>query len=459
MGVSGTVSSGRRRYAIVGVGGRSGYYHQSIDKKHGDTSVLVGFCDNNLGRLRIAQQSALERTGVELPIYDVAADPLAFDKMVAETRPDEIIVTSRDCTHDHYIVRAMELGCDVTTEKPMTTDETKCQAIIDTQRKTGRSVRVTFNYRYSPPRTQVKDLLMKGTIGEVLSVDFHWMLDTHHGADYFRRWHSNKVNSGGLMVHKATHHFDLINWWLSDVPVSVFASGKREFYIPQTAKRLGLTTSGRCLGCPSAERCAFRLDLTSGRLKSFYLDCEPYDGYVRDMCVFRPEIDIEDTVNTIVTYSNRTTLSYSLNAFAAWEGYHVVFNGTKGRLEHKEEESAYINGDGTVPGAIKSDGTYIRVYPLRAPAYEVEIWRGEGGHGGGDPVLLRDIFAADKPADPYMRRADQRSGAWSILVGVAANKSMATGMPIRIQDLVQNIGLPDYPKMPSRKTRLPMPGS
>lgn len=456
---SSETASTRRRYAIVGVGGRSGCYRNAIDREYSDTSVLVGFCDNNLGRLKIAQQCTLECTGSEPPIYDIAADPLAFDRMVSETRPDEVIITSRDCTHDQYIVRAMELGCDVVTEKPMTTDEKKCQTIIDTQRKTGRNVRVTFNYRYSPPRTQVKDLLMKGTIGEVLSVDFHWVLDTHHGADYFRRWHSIKANSGGLIVHKATHHFDLINWWLSDVPVSVFANGKREFYVPQTAKRLGLTPSGRCLDCPSAEKCAFRLDLTRGGLKSFYLDCEHYDGYTRDMCVFRPEIDIEDTINAIVTYSNRTTLSYSLNAFAAWEGYHVVFNGTKGRLEHKEEESAYINGDGTVPGAIKSDGTYVRVYPLRAPAYEVEIWQGEGGHGGGDPVLLKDVFMADKPADPYKRRADQRSGAWSILVGVAANKSMATGMPVKISDLVQNIGLPDYPKMPSRKSRLPMPGS
>jgi predicted dehydrogenase len=78
---------------------------------------------------------------------------------------------------------------------------------------------VTFNYRYSPFRSQVKELLMSGEIGDVLSVDFHWLLNTVHGADYFRRWHSNKAISGGLMVHKATHHFDLVNWWLSDMPV------------------------------------------------------------------------------------------------------------------------------------------------------------------------------------------------------------------------------------------------
>ena len=102
---------------------------------------------------------------------------------------------------------------------------------------TGRRVRVTFNYRYSPPRTQIKDILMSGAIGDVLSVDFHWLLNTHHGADYFRRWHREKKNSGGLMVHKATHHFDLVNWWLGAMPVQVMATGKREFYTPTMARR------------------------------------------------------------------------------------------------------------------------------------------------------------------------------------------------------------------------------
>ena len=55
--------------------------------------------------------------------------------MVRETRPDVVIVTTKDATHDQYIIRAMELGCDVMTEKPMTTDEEKCRAILDTQRR------------------------------------------------------------------------------------------------------------------------------------------------------------------------------------------------------------------------------------------------------------------------------------------------------------------------------------
>jgi predicted dehydrogenase len=381
--------------------------------------------------------------------------------MMAETRPDCVIVTTRDCFHDEYVCRAMELGCDVITEKPMTTDEVKCQRILDTQRRTGHRCTVTFNYRYSPPRTQVKDLLMSGVIGEVLSVDFHWLLDTHHGADYFRRWHRNKANSAGLMVHKATHHFDLVNWWLSSVPQTVFALGHRRFYTPKTADRLGLIRRGeRCHGCPEAGKCTFKLDLAGNEnLKKLYLDNERYDGYLRDQCVFSDKIDIEDSMNVVVGYASGAKMSYSLNAFCSWEGYMVAFNGTKGRLEHTCQEKVYINADGTVPGALKKDGTHIRVFPQRQPAYEVELWTGAGGHGGGDDPLLDDLFATCPPADKYLRAADHRSGAWSILTGVAANKSMASGQAVRAGDLVSGLGEPDYPAMPTGDEPLLIPAA
>ncbi len=444
-----------KRYAIVGVGSRSRMYRNAIMGDYAPYSELVGFCDVNMGRLKLAQNLAKKETGVYIPTYD-AED---FDRMVSETKPDIIIVTTVDGYHHQYIIRGMELGCDIITEKPMTIDAPKCQDIIDTQKKTGKDCRVTFNYRYSPPRTQVKDLLMSGEIGEVLSVDFHWMLNTYHGADYFRRWHSNKKFSGGLMVHKATHHFDLVNWWLSATPASVQATGKREFYTPEMAKRFSLDSHHeRCHTCPEAKKCGFFLSLADDKnLKQLYLDNEKYDGYYRDKCVFRPDIDIEDTMNVLVTYDNNVTMCYSVNAFNSWEGYYIIFNGTKGRIEHRIEEKIYVSGTDTEQGGIKRGGTSTKVIPLRGPAYSVEPWTGTGGHGGGDKVLLDDIFLPEKSTDKYLRASDQRSGAYSILTGIAANKCFETGVATKISDLVTGIGYPDYTEMPSRKADLPMP--
>lgn len=435
------------RYAQVGLGDRSRLFSEAIVERYTDTSQLVALCDRNAGRLQLRAAWAAAR-GVTAATY--GADQ--FEAMIRDTRPDVVIVTCQDSAHDDYICRALEMGCDVLTEKPMTTDALKCQRILAAQATTGRAVTVTFNYRYSLPRTQVKSLLAAGVIGDVLSVDFHWLLDTSHGADYYRRWHRHKANSGGLMVHKATHHFDLVNWWLSTVPETVYASGRRAFYRPETADRYGLTRRGeRCLDCAEAARCPFYLDLRAyPSLQAQYLDNEGYDSYERDRCVFSADIDIEDEMHVVVNYRSGASLTYSLHSFMPWEGYVVAFNGSQGRLEHVCQERVYISGDGSTPGELVPNGTTIRVFPHFQPGYEVDIWQSEGGHGGGDPIMLEALFSANRPADPYLRAADQRAGAWSILTGVAANQSMALGRPVRIADLVSGLAEPDYMPMPDR---------
>ncbi len=407
-------------------------YHQAMLDRYADRAEMLGVCDLNEGRVRRRLVWANEQ-GDETRGY-LAAD---FDKMLTECRPGTVIVTTMDSTHDEYICRAMEAGCDVITEKPMTTTAEKCRRILETQRRTGRSLRVTFNYRYSPPRTQVKSLLMSGVIGEVLSVDFHWLLDTRHGADYFRRWHRNRENSGSLLVHKATHHFDLVNWWLDTTPETVYATGQRRFYTPEQGDAYGLFNRGeRCLNCPEAENCNFYLDLREyDDLRALYLENEQYDGYFRDRCVFSDQINIWDSMGVNVQYANGAKMTYSLNAFTPWEGYTIAFNGSKGRLEHHCEETVYISGDGSVPGALKAKGTTIHVYPHFAPAYEVPVWESEGGHGGGDDLMLEDTFNPSATADPYGRAADHRAGAQSILTGIAAYQSIDAGLPVKVAEL------------------------
>ena len=448
-------TSGKRlRYAIVGTGHRHRMYRSAILGDYRDHAELVGLCDNNAGRAALSAKVAAE-AGVKVPTY--AAE--AFDTMVRETKPDIVIVTTVDATHDDYIVRALDLGCDVITEKPMTTTAEKCQRILDAKKRSGKTVRVTFNYRYSPPRTQVKDILMSGEIGQILSVDFTWLLNTTHGADYFRRWHAHKKNSGGLMIHKATHHFDLVNWWLSGQPETVVAVGKREFYTPVMAKRLGLASHHeRCRTCPEKDKCSFYLDISAdASLKSLYLDNEQHDGYFRDRCVWRPDIDIEDTMNVIVKYDTGATLSYSLNAFNAWEGYQIAFNGTEGRLEHSIVEQIYTAGANQVQGGIAAGGVKTRVIPLRGAAKDYEPWTGTGGHGGGDKALLDDIFVINPPADKYLRNSDERGGAASILIGVGANKCFETGQPVQLASLVTGWERPDLTPMPSANDPVPMP--
>jgi predicted dehydrogenase len=442
----------RRRYVQVGCGSRARMYQDAIWGPFKATSELVAICDTNPGRLALVKKRARD-AGAPAPRSYAADD---FQKMLTEQKPDALIVTPPDAFHNAYIVAALDRGLDVITEKPMTMEAGKAQEILDATRRNNRHIRVTFNYRYSPFRTQVKELLMAGEIGDILSVDFHWLLNTVHGADYFRRWHSNKAISGGLMVHKATHHFDLVNWWLSDMPVTVTATGKREFYTPAMAQRFGLPgPQKRCRTCPVKDRCTFFFDIGEDPgLRALYLDNEHYDGYFRDQCVWRPEITIEDTMNVIVGYEGGTTLSYSLNAFNAWEGYSVAFNGTRGRLEHSAVENALIAGATSAQG---QEVVTTRIIPMRGEARMIEPRMGDGDHGGGDAVMLRDIFDPDPGRDPLIRAADERGGAASCLIGIAANRCFETGQPVRIDSLVTGLERPALTPMPGHRDPMPMP--
>ena len=431
----------KKRYVQVGVGGRSYMYSEDMVGNSRDLCEFVGICDKNQGRMEFCNRKISKLGGKSLAMYP--ADQ--FEKMISEQKPDVVIVTTGpDATHSDYICRAMELGCDVVTEKPMTTDDIRCKKIIETINKTGKNLQVTFNYRYSPPRSQVKEILMSGAIGKVLGVNFTWMLDTRHGADYFRRWHRQRKNSGSLLVHKSTHHFDLVNWWLDDIPEDVFAQASLKYYTPQMGDTLGLQNRGeRCLNCPAKDKCRFFFDLNENEnLQDLYLNAEKYDEYFRDKCVFADEIDIWDTMGVNVRYKSGTILNYMLHAYSPYEGYRIAFNGTKGRLEHLCCENTYFSGDGSVPGELEKDDTSITLIPEFSQPQAIEVHTGKGGHGGGDPILLADIFDPNAPADPLKRKAGVIDGAYSILIGVAGYHSIDTGKVVKISNLLGDVQLP-----------------
>jgi predicted dehydrogenase len=428
----------KKRYALVGIGSRARMYVDAVTTTYRDVAELVAFCDISQVRMDWYNERLQSTTGLDpVPTYHAER----FDAMIAETHPDVVIVTTMDSTHHLYIVRAMELGCDVITEKPMTTDLEKMKAIFQAQESTGRSLRVTFNYRYAPSYTQFRDLIMRGTVGKPLAVNLSWMLDTSHGADYFRRWHREKQNTGGLLIHKATHHFDLVNWWIDTYPQSVYAMGDLKFYGKKNAEERGEHYSyQRYTGVPEAANDPFALTLDKNEmLRGLYLAAEEETGYLRDRNVFGEPITIEDTMCAVVRYRNGALLSYSLIAYAPWEGLRVAVTGTKGRVEMDIVENInHLQGDGKAKesaskGAFKS--ATIRVFPMFGQAQEFPAEVSAGGHGGADPHLLEQLFSPNPPADPYHRAASQIDGAASVLVGIAANESMRTGKTINIDDL------------------------
>lgn len=403
----------KMKIALIGTGVRGcSMFGRDVVREYGDQIEFVGLSDKNEGRLRYGK----EFIGVDCPLYADA------DKMIAEAKPDVLIVTTMDSTHHEFIIKGLNAGLNVISEKPMTTDEFKCQAILDAERKSGKKLIVTFNYRYSPHRQKLYELLRDGAIGKLTSVDFHWYLDTYHGADYFRRWHRRKEFGGSLLVHKSTHHFDLLNWWIDSDPEEVFAYGKLEFY-----GKNGPFRSTTCRGCPHADNCDFFWDITkNNHLMKLYVENEKYDGYHRDGCVFREDVDIYDKMAVQIKYKNDVQVSYSLTAYSPYEGYRIAFNGTEGRLEAwiKERQPWDTKAQDEIHLTKNFGERETIIIPHRG-----------GGHGGGDTRLKDKLFKDPEMADPWRQSAGSRDGAMSILVGIAARNSIESGKPVKVEDL------------------------
>ncbi|MDN6328001.1 MAG: Gfo/Idh/MocA family oxidoreductase [Brachybacterium sp.] len=436
----------RTRYALIGSGHRAQMYLDAIAGPHADVAELVALLDVNPARREFHRDRVPAFADV------VLAGPEQLEDVIREQRVDRVIVTSVDRLHAEHVVRSLEAGADVVVEKPLTIDAPSVRAIQDAIDRTGRSVVVTFNYRYSPRNTALKQVIASGEIGDAVSVTFEWVLDTQHGADYFRRWHRDKANSGGLFIHKAAHHFDLVNWWLADTPTRVYARGGLRFYGADAASERGRPALPE-RGTHDGPHDPFELDLRSDeRLEALYLKAEQHDGYQRDRSVFDSGITAEDNLTALVDYARGAVLTYALNAHSPWEGYRVAVNGTAGRAElevveraeviaqdrdgraHVDPSAVAVTGD---ESGVRERGERLVVQKHFAPAREVEIPEGTGGHGGGDALLLRDVFVGPVQ-DELGRPSDHRDGIRAISVGICGNVSLETGAPV---DVASTLGV------------------
>lgn len=410
----------RKRYAVVGVGKRAEHFIEALLGPHREHAELAALCDASVEALREAARLRREG-GATFGTY-AAAD---FERMVAECRVESVLVLTPDHTHADYICRAMDAGCDVITEKPLTTDVDGCRRIVEARKRSGRRCRVTFNYRYAPWNTTVKRLILDGAIGEVFSVSRRHCLPAVRAASYFHRWNSVKKLSGGLLVHKSTHYFDLINFFVGSPPVRVYSRCRRSLFTDEQAARLGLSVHGRrCGKCGVADRCPYFVDVADwGEGVGVLLARGRETGYYRDECVFRPEADIPDTMHVMVEYAGGATCNYLLVAGSGAGSDEILY----GR-----------------DGAIVTTGSCIRVLPAFGQPYEVQPPKVAGGHGGGDPLMFRDLFDPAAPADELGCRADHRDGVCGCLIGIAADLSNETGQPVDLTQLVPGLDPPEY---------------
>lgn len=431
----------KRRYAVCGVSGRAiAMWIKPIYETFSNCAEFVGMLDIDPMRFKICKKQV---PGTEnVPTYM----PDEFDKMVEETRPDAVFVVGKDCTHAQYIIKALEKGLDAITEKPMTTNWEDAIKVREAERKSKGKVTCTFNYRYNPQHKLIKELVLAGKVGRVTHVDLNWYIDIHHGASYFNRWNRMRENSGSLSIHKASHHFDLVNWWIgSPDPYLIHAFGALNHYGPNGPFNPSKKDGRHCTSCDERRKCAYKsrweTRATVAKIHDDHLDS--FDEklgvlytpeiYRPDMCIFDSEINIQDTIVANVKYANNTLLNYSANFSTPYEGYRLAINGTHGRIEAEEWGGT---GSTAFPCPRATDH-YVDCYPIFASRERIAVKPGVGGHGGGDSGILEDVFLGIEEDRPYDILATSKDGLNAISIGDAVFKSITQEKIIDLTEVMK----------------------
>jgi len=424
--------STQNRFGLVGCGHRGIQCFVEDLVKLGLSDRMAAMCDPNKVRLKVAQDH-LER---ETRLYSDYAEFLKDDHF------NWVIVSTPDGTHRDLTVQAFEAGKNVITEKPMAVTVAECDDMIRAAEQAGKRLRCVFNLRYSQSMRAVKELIDDGLLGRIISVEAFDILRVGHGSDYLRRWHRRRENSGGLLVHKGCHVFDLLNWWIGSEPVEVYGRGSREFFKP----RPGHGT--HCRDCKIADECELYVDIATGvptgvswetLIKDLYLDAEGEDGYLRDRCVFGEDIDVWDNTSVVISYENGVTATYTELLFSPFAKRRYVLNGTAGRMEISLDDRGIVFFPLFRGSVAEKRGQMMNTKAPSTNPPEIidpkEVMGGRlkavGGHGGSDGNLLLGL-AEDNHTG--LSAAGPVDGRRAVLIAEAANRSIDEGRAIRVAD-------------------------
>ncbi len=435
----------RRRIAVCGLSTR-GIYHFILPilgkTREGGTDFsasfeLVAILDLDEERVRVFNR----KMGLEVPFYP--AD--GVERMLAETRPDVLLVVGPDVTHCDHAIAGLNAGCDVIVEKPMVINCEQARRLRAAERAGSGQLRVAFNCRYTPVHKRLKRLIMDGKLGRIVNVEFTYNLDTWHGSSYYYRWNRRREISGGLNIHKCCHHFDFINWLLAEAPEEVFAFGGLNYYGSQGALRPRDVQGNSLSGVEEKRQCPI--------FQKHYADkFSPEDNAIstgwdemnlpmsaqyppdRRRYIYDDEIDVEDTYNAVVRYASGATMSYSCNFCTPWEGYILAINGTGGRVEIVKRTDPDPTGKSN-----PADPTgRILYYPLFGGREEILVPPVPGGHGGADFSIQNDLLLQPSRESIELGLvAGSRDGANAVALGEAVVRSIKTRGLIRIEDLVE----------------------
>ncbi|CAM4246326.1 putative dehydrogenase [Paenibacillus endophyticus] len=198
------------RMAFIGVGDMGSHHCIGFDMLE-ECEVLY-ICDMN--------EANVARTMAELTNSKptVCTD---YRELLQKEDLDAVVISVPNYLHREVAVAFLEAGKHVFLEKPVAHTLEDCDAIIKAAEDNQRILQIGLVYRYSNVYRRMAKELEQGRLGDVKMMWCKEFRDPFPPAD----WFYDKSKSGGAIVEKDCHHFDIFNWMIKAKPVRVFASG------------------------------------------------------------------------------------------------------------------------------------------------------------------------------------------------------------------------------------------
>ncbi len=342
---------------------------------------------------------------------------------------DAIIITTPDDLHYAPCMKALEMGYDILLEKPIAPTEKECRDILALATKKNRIVAVCHVLRYAPYFVKMKELIAKGAIGRVISVQHLEPIEhTHMAHSYVRgNWHDSKKTTP-ILLAKSCHDLDIIKWVIDKPSKEIVAMGDLTWFKKENAPQ-GSTM--RCTdGCKIERECPYSaikqyhdklqrtrvLDVPTelkekADKQKYVLEKLKTSDYGR--CVYQMDNDQPDHYITNIQFGDGVTASFSMEAFTGFHGRRTRIFGSTGDMV------------GDMKELVVTDFKTGKSVTFKPEAQDVEGYA-NSGHGGGDWFLARDFAQAVAQQDPKVLTSTVAESIESHVMGFMAEKSRKT---------------------------------
>ena len=356
-------------------------------------SIYAGYAKDHPEELRIVAIAEPRRDRLDALAEDVNVPEeyrfTCWEKLLSQPKlADCAFICTLDDDHIAPALKAMELGYHILLEKPMSNKEAECRVIVETARKTGRTLTVCHVLRYTPFYMTLKALVDAGEVGQVTTINQIENVGYWHQAHSFVRgnWRNSQETSP-MLLQKSCHDMDIILWLMGSRCTQVQSFGSLGHFTPENAPE---GAAKRCLdGCPHMETCPYSAP-------KLYMDMErtgwPVDVFTTDMslegrrkaleegpygrCVYHCDNDVVDRQVVNLEFLNGSVATFTMTGLSADFFRELKIFGTEGQIRANM---------GTKEIVLHRFGEEPRTIP-------VDMGLEASGHGGGDYGIMADFL-------------------------------------------------------------------